>query len=80
MEEGIYFLIAGYESDCCPNASVSRLNASALFAWLHPRQVLVEAMADQSANKERFNRMFREDVCDQHLFSNLDEVRETTHW
>ena len=35
---------------------------------------------NQNAFIERVNRTFREDVRDQHLFSNLEEVRETTHW
>ena len=35
---------------------------------------------DQNAIIERVNRTFREEVRDQHLFSNLEEVRETTHW
>ena len=29
---------------------------------------------------ELFNRTFREDVLDQHLFLNFEEGRETTHW
>ena len=35
---------------------------------------------NQNAFIGRFNRTFREDVRDQHLYSNLEEVRETTHW
>ena len=35
---------------------------------------------NQNTFIERFNRTFREDVRDQYLFSNLEEVRETTHW
>ena len=35
---------------------------------------------NQNAYIERFNRTFREEVLDQHLFLRIDDVREAAHW
>lgn len=35
---------------------------------------------NQNAYVERFNRTYREELLDQHLFSRLDDVREATYW
>ena len=52
--------------------------------WAHTRGVqlfLIEpGKPNQNAYIERFNRTFREEVLDQHLFTRLDDVREAAYW
>lgn len=52
--------------------------------WAHERGVLLRLIEpgkpNQNAYIERFNRTFREEVLDQHLFTCLDDVREAAYW
>ena len=43
-------------------------------------QYIQPGKLNQNACIERFNRIFREDVLDQHLFVRLDDVREAAWW
>ncbi|WP_425513157.1 IS3 family transposase [Xanthomonas fragariae] len=56
----------------------------AFTSWLEVNGVAINYIQpgkpNQNAFIERFNRTFREEVLDQHLFTRLDDIREATHW
>ncbi len=55
-----------------------------MLTWAHTHRVALQLIEpgkpNQNALVERFNRTYREEVLDQHLFTSLDDVREATYW
>jgi putative transposase len=56
----------------------------AFVAWAREHHMAIQYIQpgkpNQNAFIERFNRTFREEVLDQHLFRNLEDVREAVWW
>jgi transposase InsO family protein len=56
----------------------------AMVTWARERGVQLRLIQpgkpNQNAYIERFNRTFREEVLDQHLFARLEDVREAAYW
>ena len=56
----------------------------AFTAWIKANGVAIQYIQpgkpNQNAYIERFNRTFRDEVLNQHLFVRLDDVREVAHW
>jgi putative transposase len=53
-------------------------------AWLKANGIAIQYIQPGKPNQntyiERFNRTFRDELLDLHLFARLDDVREAAHW
>jgi putative transposase len=56
----------------------------AFIQWLKTNGVAIQYIQpgkpNQNAFSERFNRTYREEVPDMHIFTSIDDVREATWW